>query len=760
MHFKQPVKIITISIIILFSHSLFGENLFFNITKTAGTTALLVKTESLSLAEYVKGEVSSESLTVLTGTNSTAEIKISLNGQTLSSVFINPGTDLIINFTDSLRLNSNYGSFRVVTSELSNDTLISGTKYSLKLPPSSDILLSQLIDSKTYLLTTTAASFKGNILVTENAESKNFLIPQMSKGLFSEKKNDITGITLKELNSYKGDFSFKETPEDVFIVYFLENAGIDKKNMESPPASYVYRPDTSARRNIIFFPIEEEKEEVLIEEKEKKKPEKKVREYSPELIKSYLLDLLTFEAGFAYSSINMGIRIGWFPEISVSDNLFFMSLNFDFHIIPVNIQNNLSPFYKINRTNNEWSFGSDYTGNIPAMVFDIIEDASLKTGFVKYGLEKSPFILQAGNTPARNDFASLRYFDFSPNLLTPYYRSPSFDISYRLPFFEGGFYAENTAAGGLFDISVKLMTPYENFKVSGETSLTIDTYDIRKGAGQKNYKAFTPLNFDNNIRFVVFNLPSFGYELYGNIGILFPFTVNTKDFSSDYLSVFEKNPESILRFVNLSIGQMWRFYNFTISADPFLNSRFAGITQYSPIYILSRDSYFDDLKNWYSGKSSENSSLLADFIFGTRLGINYKAGNQFIFRLFYIPGINYDLSKISYIDRFLLSISASNNPDKPVSVIFTLTVDWDNPLMSIYNGAVKADYNNIFNSLLLAAGIEFRFPGQVYTGGSFMIIPESGNKAILQNLNAQFYIGFNYNSSSFKNKKQDLKPEL
>jgi hypothetical protein len=710
-------------ILLFFSPPLYGENLSFSITKTSGTTPLLVKTENLSLAEYSKGEILSESLTILTGTNSTAEIKVLLNGQTLSSVFINPGTDLIINFTESLQLASNYGSFRIVTSGLSNDTIISGNKYSLKLPPSSDMQLSQLIDSKTYLFTTTAASFKSSILITENTDKKKFLLPEMKKGFFSEKRSDINEISIKELASYKTDFSFKETPEDTFIIYFLENAGIDKNIQENPAAAYAYRPNTSVKRNIIYFPIEDKEEEILIEEKEEKIVEKKVIEYSPELIKSYLLDLPAFETGFAYSNKEMGIRTGWFPEISISDNLFFMSLNFDFHIVPVNIQNNISPFYKINKTNNEWSFGSDYLNNIPAMIFDIIEDASLKTGFIKYGLEKSPFTLQSGNTPVKNDFASLRYFDYSPNLLMPYYRTTSFDISYRLPFFEGSFYAENVAVGGLFDISVKLMTPYENFKISGETSITTDTYDIRKGAGQNNYKALTPLNFDNNIRFVIFNLPSFGYELYGNLGILFPFTINTKDFSSDYLSVFEKSPESILRFINVSIGQMWRFYNFSISADPFLNSRFAGITQYSPTYFLSRHSYFSELRNWYNDKSSENSSLLSDYIFGTRLGMKYNARNQFIFKLFYIPGINYDLKTISYIDRFLLSISASNKPDKPVSVIFSLTVDWNNPVMSIYNSAVKADYNNIFNGLLLAADIEFRFTGQVYTGGSFIMTP-------------------------------------
>ncbi|HBD93435.1 MAG: hypothetical protein A2015_05565 [Spirochaetes bacterium GWF1_31_7] len=741
---------------------LHANELSFDIHRINGNSMIKIRKSDNSSIDISELTINDTRLSVFAGKDSDAQIIIYKDNIPLSLVLLKNGTDadIFLSPANVLTITSNYGLMRVITAD---ETLIlKSSKVSMIIQPDSDLSFNQFINN-TSLLQNEIALFNGSASITNTITySKESILP-LEKKVYSGKNSNTAKLNDESILLYKNTISLNTTELSVPIITYLESLSINTLTDTIPNSNTDSAPMNSSR---IYYEINdpniESEAEIIIKKKKEKKRKKEKKEIDKNYINQMLLNLIYFEGAFSYHNPNLGARFGWYPEIEMFGNKFFMSFFFNVHIVPEEIINGRDPFYKVNGTNNEWSFGYEYTENTSLMVFDIIEDLFLKTGYVSFGYKESPFYLQAGNIKAKNDFASLRYFNYSPNILFPFYRTTSFDILYQYLFFKGSLYVENVATGGLFDISLECMTPSENFRLSIETSFSLETSDMRKSVGLTNYEMIAPLNFNNIFKFTIFNLPSFGYQIYASAGILFPFTLNNNDFTSQFSNLFNVKADNLLRFINITIGQIWRFQNFNISADTNINSRYSKTSLYSPTYFLSREDTISSIKSWYNSNTLESStSLLTDLLFSLRLGMQYKMLENIQFQLYYSPGFNYDAkSAFTFIDTLLMNLKINYKINKNFQILYQLTIDWPEVALSILNGVTNSDYIAILNNVFVTTNLEFKLQEQVYCGGSFSLLPAHIKNSGTIDFNAQAYIGFNFQTKKIVNDIESEKSKL
>ncbi len=696
-------------------------------------------------------------LSVFAGKDSDAQIIIYKDNIPLSLLLLKNGSDadIFLSPANVLTITSNYGLLRVITAD--QMLILKSSKVSMIIQPDSDLSFNQLINN-TSQLQNEITLFNGEASITNIITKNKESILPLEKKVFSGKNSNTAKLNEESILSYKKIISIDTIEQSIPLITYLESLSINTLTDPIPNSNNDSTQQDSSR---IYYEISDpdiNSESQIITKKKKEKKIREKKEIDKNFINQMLFNLIYFEAAFTYHNPNLGARFGWYPEIEMLGNKFYMSFFLNFHIIPEEIINGRDPFYKVNGTNNEWSFGYEYINNTPRMVFDIIEDLFLKTGYVYFGYKESPFYLQTGNITGKDDFASLRYFSYSPNMLSPLFRTTSFDIVYHYLFFKGSFYAENVATGGLFDLSLACMTPSENFRLSIETSFSLETYDMRKSIGLTNYEIIAPLHFNNIFKFTIFNLPSFGYQIYASAGILFPFSLNNNDYSSKFSNLFNVKADNILRFINITIGQNWRFQDFNISADTSISSRYSKTSLYSPAYFLLRENTILDIKTWYKDNTLESSTaLLNDLVFSLRLGMNYSVLENITFQMFYSPGFSYEApSSFNYIDTLLVNLKINYNINNNIQFQYNFIVDWSEMALSIINGILNAHYLTVLDNLLVTTNLEFKIAEQIYFGGSCSLLPAHVKNSGTIDLHAQAYIGFDF---QMKKQVNDIETE-
>ena len=348
---------------------------------------------------------------------------------------------------------------------------------------------------------------------------------------YSKELNDSKQYSEAVLNYCKEHYSFKEVPEEPYIDSYLETLSLEPEKQEETQG---INPLDSIKKSTtrIYFKDIDELYAIQIRESVQRTnetiPEKERLRPSKDTILQSIADFASFEAAFLKLPYRMAVKAGYYPELELLGGRFLMSWNFTLLLNPISLSQQIFKPIQVNNNNNEWSFGTDYTHSIPLMILDILEDFSLKAGDVRFGYAEAPYYLRAGMVELQDDYASMNFFSYNPNLFAPLHHTTSFYQEFKLNFFKNSFYAENILTGGLFNTTFTIQTPAKNFQILAETSFTLDTYGIRENFYHDSDEILIPLAFDNSVVFTIFDLPTFGYKLHINFGVLFPFTMNTK----------------------------------------------------------------------------------------------------------------------------------------------------------------------------------------------------------------------------------------
>ncbi|HQB61381.1 MAG TPA: hypothetical protein PK899_06980, partial [Spirochaetota bacterium] len=245
------------------------------------------------------------------------------------------------------------------------------------------------------------------------------------------------------------------------------------------------------------------------------------------------------ETGFYSYDKKTCVKFVWKPGVALEKEKFEFSFYFPvfFSVDKMFANNMLLP---VNNTNNEWSFGSDQNGSTVKIVLDAVDDALLKLRILRYNNINDNFFFQMGELNNFSDSSRFSLVNFCSKIFFPMYRKTSFIIKGESNIFEGFFYAEDILPKGLYGLSLKFMTPYSSFKFKFGIDIFADGYDFMNF--DKGRELYFPTQVNLISEFNAFNIPSFSFSIFLNMGALFPLSYNFGSNSSLAINTIKTNP--------------------------------------------------------------------------------------------------------------------------------------------------------------------------------------------------------------------------
>ncbi|MBP5707129.1 MAG: hypothetical protein J6W76_07570, partial [Spirochaetales bacterium] len=367
-------------------------------------------------------------------------------------------------------------------------------------------------------------------------------------------------------------------------------------------------------------------------------------EEKQELAKIVLGGIFRFDGGYFFDGQNQGhgVWVGWSPGgIFMNRRLEFrLDLSVGF-CLTSSINNGIEHLiHRVNDGNNPWSFGSDQGGAADRIVFDLFDDLLMKLGLFRYGFDKptETAFVQIGSYYDVSDKWHYSFFGFNPQGLTLSFRHNSFVTKINTRCFETFIYAEDIVPRGLYGLSMKFMTPAKSIRWKLGFSAFIDTYDLLKFG--ENEESFFPTQVSANLELTLFDLPSFGFDLYLNGGINIPFSYNFVSGTSYFNSRSGSNAAALFANLSADLGMVVRFKHFAFIPEFIADTVINRVGQFDMSYSAKRHLKKTELKDWYDYKSS-NQLGISDFFFGGRFKMRFDDYEYVKFELAYQASVAY-----------------------------------------------------------------------------------------------------------------------
>ncbi len=356
---------------------------------------------------------------------------------------------------------------------------------------------------------------------------------------------------------------------------------------------------------------------------------------------------LKFEFGEIFhdnNGANFAVKLVYMPGGIIQDKYEF-GFYFPFDLVISKITTN-ERFLKVNRGNNEWSFGTDQGGNIGAIIFDIMDDFLLKHRVFRYNNPDDMIYLKAGDNFDVSDYLQYSLMDFNSFAFYPFLRKHSLVNTYNLGWFEAMIYAEDTMPKGLYGADVSFMTPNKSNKLRFRLSSFIDCYDLIKF---ENTEAFFPMQFNTTLAYDVFNVPSLKFSMFASYGMYLPLSNNYYDNRSSFAACAGKNPAAIASNMSGDLGLDLRMGDFKFGIETIFDSGLNKVGLFDSIYIATRENRWNVMNDWLD-ELSRRSVNIYDYNFGFRLKVGYSFLNNFFVES------RYQLTFPKYYDKFYLKI--------------------------------------------------------------------------------------------------------
>ena len=361
--------------------------------------------------------------------------------------------------------------------------------------------------------------------------------------------------------------------------------------------------------------------------------------------KKFLSNFLSFETGTINYDRNIGVKLVHKPGFSIMDNKaefrFYLPLNF----IPSKLFTK-DAFFRVNRYNSEWTFGSDQNGVTQAIIFDAVDDLLLKVEKIRFNTADDPFFLQFGLYHDISDFNEYSLIGFNSKIFYPKLRKPSLFSSLKTNWFKGFIYAEEVLPKGLYGTDLVFMTPQQSFKLKYRISAFADCYDL---VSIYNGETFTLFQANNTLNFDAFNVPSFGFSVYISGGMLVPFSYNPTTKNSLFSEMIAENPSSLGTGISADSGFLIRLNNLSFYSEFIFDSGLNKIGLFDSLYIARRENNISMITEWMNSMTEHEVSIF-DYNFGVRIRFKYN------FLKYVIFNTAYQITFPVYYDKFYFKL--------------------------------------------------------------------------------------------------------
>jgi hypothetical protein len=255
---------------------------------------------------------------------------------------------------------------------------------------------------------------------------------------------------------------------------------------------------------------------------------------------------------------------------------------------------------------------------------------------------------------------------------------------------------------------MKFMTPAKSIRWKLGFSVFTDTYDLIKFGDDE--ESFFPTQTSANLEFTLFDLPSFGVDLYLNGGINIPFSYNFANDTSSFNSLAGGANVAAL-FTNLSanLGPSIRFKHFYIIPEFIVDTELNRVGQFDMMYSAKRHLRKDVLSSWYDNRNGrqEKPVNIDDFFFGGRFKMRFDDYEYVKFELGYqisvAPSSAFDPSVHIY-DKLHFILNANIGDKYNVGFNFSLTYQVEKLINSI-TAMTSGDYKTFLENNIAFATI-------------------------------------------------------
>lgn len=612
--YKNIKKILFLFIITIISFCIFTENrsaesFYASVTKiisTDGTNP--TRSEDKDFIELKENDLIYSGGTILTGSAQNVEIIIYKDNKPAAIVLIKENTDLKIEYdlTDGIqKFFVNYGSIRVV----SNSNIITN------IESEAVISINKGIDCGFVTLMDNAASKKSGYLISFDSEST------LTSKLDKNNSEKIENLSICEFEDYKVSSPRKFSNDE--LQEWRNTSLFKSQNIPAELKLVLESLELDIKK------VKKEKSAFILDE------DKKIM----------LSRLLTFETGVISYNYDIGPKFVFRPEILSKKEKFHLGFYFPVNLIPYKILTE-DRFFRVNRNNNERSFGTDITGNLQAKILDIIDDVLLKISNIRYNQFEDDFFINFGDFFSLNDFNSYSLVAFNSRIFYPMHRKSSLLINFKTKLLDGFVYAEDVLPKGLYGTDLIFKTPNNIMKSKFRLSMFIDCYDF---LSHYYDESFFPAQINTSYILDIFNVSSLSFSFYISNGILLPLSYNFKNSTSSFISLFNNNPFFLFSGLTGNAGLLFRANNFNLSSEFIFDSGINKVGLFDSLYLAQRENRTQTVRDWMESKS-DRSAAFFDYHFGIRFMIKYNYLKHLIVQT------SYQLTFPGYYDKFFFKL--------------------------------------------------------------------------------------------------------
>lgn len=598
-------------------------------------------------AEILENDIITSSITIITKDSQKIELVLYKKNLIHSYIVIQENTDLKFNLDQekaTIDIDVKYGAVRISLKTSMN--LLYKSETVKCYADSSEFGVISKINNNTLKREGYFIVFNGKIKVTPiDDDSKAVSIERFQIAEFIDKiVSQPKKLEKIEFDLWKNNMIFSDkniiSDKDVYLekINFTSNQAQDKSVIEKQKPQEI---------------IKEQTEEITEENNQEKSPKQKKDISNKDKILSGLLSFRLSAVGF---NNTLGIMALFDPVIPITENFQF-GFYLPFYFIPYEA-NTGNWMMKINESNNEWSFGTDQGSSVGKIVYDVFADTLLKINNISF-VSKS-LIVKYGDVFEIDDLFNFSLVSYSTDIFKPGYRSSSFLIDAKIPWFKIFFYAEDILPQGLYGIDAIFMTPFSSNKLRFKISCYSDFYNAIKFEKEES---FFPTQYNTSISFEPFNVNFMRVAIFASGGILVPFSINSYSNTSLFGSVINSNPYVIASNIAGSTGFLYRILGFTFQTEFIFDSGINKVGLFDNLYMFKRRIEKEYIEKWLN-KIDNTSSIISEYNFGFRTMFNVKIKKYAFF------DISYKITFPDYYDKIIFKLEIDSL--ESMKVRFTL----------------------------------------------------------------------------------------
>jgi FecR protein len=305
----------------------------------------------------------------------------------------------------------------------------------------------------------------------------------------------------------------------------------------------------------------------------------------------------TYSKVIIQPTINLGkFKLGLYLPVIYVDNLF-----------------DPSEYYKP-QGNDEWSFGTDQSGNLQDVMLDILKDTMLKIKYVEYGDQGwDPFYLKIGNLNNMSIGHGTIMNNYANDGEFPAIRKVGLNTGFVLGKFGMELVGDNLADPSIFGsrLSLNPLSSYEDFQI-GVTGI-VDLFPARTVANTSDYGDPYLIGFGMDMEFLKINKDSFKLKLFTDVSTM---TAIFREATNHNTIIIDPGiasdlwlDGSTLKNFGVVAGLRGSIFKFTWALEYRLSNGIYKPTLFNAVYDRNKVSYLSEIIHYLEDPSERGTVM-------------------------------------------------------------------------------------------------------------------------------------------------------